>query len=208
MYFTKALFEKMLVAAATTIEANIAMLNQLDAATGDGDHGTAIAVAIKTATESIKKPGTFSETLQTIGFDVMGSTSGSTSTLNGLFFTGMGEAISGEELDVAQTIAAFESGLANVRTMTQAKIGDKTLLDALIPAVEAMSQKRGTDAPISQLFEVAAAGAVTGAESTRNMIAKQGRARNLGERSRGHLDAGAVSTSLMYASYAKATKKE
>lgn len=195
----------MLAAAAAVIEENAAMLNQLDAATGDGDHGTAITAAIKTAAESIKKPGTFSETLQTVGFDVMGSTSGSTSALNGLFFTGMGEAISGEELDADQTIRVFEAGLANVRTMTQAKRGDKTLLDALIPAIEAMKQRTG--ATLIQLFETAAAAAKEGAESTKDRVAKQGRARNLGERSRGHLDAGAVSVSLIYAAYSDAVHR-
>ncbi|MDR0869812.1 MAG: DAK2 domain-containing protein [Planctomycetaceae bacterium] len=208
MFFTKSLFEKMLAAAAAAIEANAAMLNQLDAAIGDGDHGTAITAAIRTAAESIKKSGTFSEVLQTVGFDVMGSTSGSTSALNGLFFTGLGEAIESEELDADQTTEAFAAGLVNVRTMTQAKTGDKTLLDALIPAVEAMGKLKGTaGTTLPQMFAEAAAAAKDGAESTRDLAAKQGRARNLGERSKGHLDAGAVSTSLIYTAYAEAVKR-
>jgi dihydroxyacetone kinase-like protein len=204
MHFTKSLLEMMLANAATAIDANVAMLNQLDAAIGDGDHGTSISAAIKTAAESVKKNGTLAEVLAAAGMDVMSSTSGSTSTLNGLFFMGMSEAVKSEELDIAATAAMFQTGLANVQTMTTAKVGDKTLLDAVIPAVEAMSKLSGSDATLPQLFAAAAAAAQKGAESTKDLTAKQGRAKHLGERSIGHLDAGAVSASLIYAAYAEA----
>jgi dihydroxyacetone kinase-like protein len=202
MKFTKSLFRQMLEAALVSIETNLALLNQLDSATGDGDHGTAILAAMKAAVASIGKDGTFSSTLEAVGFDVMSSTNGSTSTLTGLFYTGMSGAVSSEELDLAETISAFEAGLANVQTMTQARIGDKTLMDALIPAIDAMSRLKGTEMPLPKIFQAAAAAAQTGADSTKELAAKHGRARNLGERSRGHLDAGAASTALIYAAYA------
>jgi dihydroxyacetone kinase-like protein len=207
MKFTKLLLCRMLEAALVSIETNLTMLNQLDAATGDGDHGTAILAAIKAATVSVGKEGNFSATLETVGFDIMSGASGSTSTLFGLFFTGMADGIVSEELSVDETITAFKNGLANVRTMTKAQIGDKTLMDALIPAIEAMSRLKGTNASLAEIFQAAAVAAQNGADSTKELIAKHGRAKNLGERSRGHLDAGAVSTALLYAAYAEAVAK-
>jgi dihydroxyacetone kinase-like protein len=207
MQFTKLLFCRMLEAALGSVESNLSMLNQLDAATGDGDHGTAILAAIKAAVTSSRKDGSFSTTLETVGFDIMSSASGSTSTLFGLFFTGMAGGITSEELNIDATITAFENGLANVQTMTKAQIGDKTLMDALIPAIEAMSKFKGSDVPLAEIFQAAAVAARNGADSTKELIAKHGRAKNLGERSRGHFDAGAVSTALIYTAYAETVAK-
>lgn len=196
----------MLDAALTTIESNLAMLNQLDSATGDGDHGTAILAAMKAAAAGARKDGTLAATLETVAWDVMGAASGSTSALNGSFFTGMamglGDAVASEELGTDATITMFEAGLAQVRTATKAQVGDKTLMDALIPAVGAMSALKGTGATLARVFQAAAEAARTGADSTKELAAKHGRAKNLGERSRGHLDAGATSTALIYAAYA------
>jgi dihydroxyacetone kinase-like protein len=118
----------------------------------------------------------------------------------------MGEAAASEELDTDETIQVFQAGLANVQTMTKAQVGDKTLMDALIPAIDAMNQLNGTNASLSDIFNAAATAAQRGADSTTDLIAKHGRARNLGERSRGHLDAGAASTALIYAAYANEVK--
>jgi dihydroxyacetone kinase-like protein len=203
MLFTKTLLQEMLQAALAVIENNAAMLNQLDAATGDGDHGTAIVTAMKTAAASAQKEGALKTTLETIGWDIMSSTSGSTSTLTGSFFIGMASAVTGEELDGVQTIAMFESGLANIRTSSRANVGDKTLMDALIPAIESMSALKGQSPSLADIFATAAETAQRGADSTKDLVAKFGRAKNLGERSRGTLDAGAVSTALIYRAYAE-----
>ncbi len=197
----------MLDAALASIEMNLEMLNRLDSAIGDGDHGTAILAAMKAASGAARSDGSLSDTLDAIGWAVMESTSGSTSALTGSFFSGMSEyaagAASGEELDTDQTVALFEAGLARVKTASKAKVGDKTLLDALIPAIEAMTAKKSTGATIADVFQAAAAAAKTGADATVDLVAKHGRAKNLGERSRGHLDAGATSTALIYAAYAE-----
>jgi len=206
MLFTKTLLEKMLQAALAAVEHQLAMLNQLDAATGDGDHGTAILAAMKAATAAAHKEGTLKTTLETIGWDVMSNTSGSTSALMGSFFIGMANAVAGEELDSGQTIAMFESGLVNIRTSTRANVGDKTLMDALIPAIGAMTALKEQSPVLADLFTAAADAAQKGADSTKDLVAKFGRAKNLGERSRGTLDAGAVSTALIYRTYADAVK--
>ena len=207
MLFTKILLQEMLQAALAAIENNLTMLNQLDAATGDGDHGTAILAAMKAATAAVQKEGTLKITLEAIGWDVMSNTSGSTSALTGSFFVGMSNGVAGEELDSVQTIAMFEAGLANIRTSSRANVGDKTLMDALIPAIEAMIALKSQSPPLADLFAAAGEVAQKGADSTKELVAKFGRAKNLGERSRGALDAGAVSTALIYRAYAEVVKK-
>ena len=206
MQFTKTLLQKMLQAALSAVEGQLPTLNQLDAAIGDGDHGTAIVSAMKAATAATLKEGTLKSTLETIGWEVMSNTSGSTSALMGSFFIGMAHAVSDEALDTIQTIAMFESGLANVRTSSRADVGDKTLMDALIPAVAAMTALKEQSPPLAELFTAAAEAAQKGADSTEYLAAKFGRAKNLGERSRGTLDAGAVSTALIYRAYAEAAR--
>ena len=206
MFFTKILLQKMLQAALSTVEHNLAMLNQLDAAIGDGDHGTAILTAMKAAAATAQKEGTLQTTLETIGWDIMSSTSGSTSALMGSFFIGMSRATTGEELDGIQTITLFESGLANLRTSSRANVGDKTMMDALIPAIEAMTALEKQSPSLADLFTAAADAAQKGADSTKDLVAKFGRAKNLGERSRGTLDAGAISTALLYRAYAETVK--
>jgi len=206
MLFSQTLLQKMLQAALSAVEKQLPMLNQLDAAIGDGDHGTAIVSAMKAATVAVLKKGTLKSTLETIGWEVMSNTSGSTSALTGFFFIGMANAVSGEALDGVQTITMFESGLANVRTSSRANVGDKTLMDALIPAIVAMTALKEQSPSLVDLFAAAAEAAQKGADSTENLVAKFGRAKNLGERSRGTLDAGAVSTALIYRAYAEAVK--
>ena len=198
----------MLQAALSAVESQWAMLNQLDGATGDGDHGTAIVAAMKAATAAVQKEGTLKVTLETIGWDVMSNTSGSTSALMGSFFIGMSQAVSGEELNGVQTVAVFESGLENIRTSTRANIGDKTLMDALLPAIEAMRALKESSPTLADLFTSAAEAAQKGADSTKDLVAKYGRAKNLGERSRGTLDAGAISTALIYRAYAETASHE
>jgi dihydroxyacetone kinase-like protein len=207
MNFSKSLLQSMLESALSVIASNVEKLNQLDAATGDGDHGTAILAAMKAATAASKKEGGLATTLEMIGWDVMSSTSGSTSTLLGSFFVGMSSGVNEEEPDVPQTAFLFESGLQNVQTTTKAGIGDKTMMDALIPAVEAMAKIKNSNGSLGKLFQTAADAAKKGADSTKELTAKHGRAKNLAERSRGHLDAGAVSTALIYQAYADTVQR-
>ena len=208
MLFTKTLLQKMLQAAFSAVENQLAMLNQLDAAIGDGDHGTAMMAAMGAANVAVQKDGSLKTTLETIGWDIMSNTSGSTSALMGSFFIGMSQTVSDEELDSVQTITMFESGLANIRTSTRATVGDKTLMDALIPAIAAMTALKEQSPALTDIFTAAAEAAQKGADSTQDLAAKFGRAKNLGERSRGTLDAGAISTALIYKAYAEAVKQE
>ncbi len=197
---TKSDFAAKISAAKKKIEENLEELNKLDAATGDGDHGTSIKRVIEAADTAAQGDASFKDMLTNVGMAVMSVGVGSAGPLIGSFFMGMGDAVDSEELDAAQVAAMFHAGVAGLQKYSKAQIGDKTMMDAILPAVEAMDGK--VDIPV--LFSAAAEAAASGAEATRQMTAKFGRARNLGERTKGHMDAGARSFSLIFAAFAEA----
>ena len=175
--------------------------SQLDATLGDGDHGTAMVTAMNAAVEAAEKGVEFKTMLNDMGFNVMLQTSGSTSTLLGAFFLGMGDRISGTTIDIVDVRAMFINGLKNVRTQTKAQKGDKTMMDALIPAVEEMERFRYGE--IEDMLDLAAQAARKGAEKTVDMKAAFGRARNYGDRSIGTADPGATSWACMLSAFAE-----
>ena len=195
-------FKKMLSAALEQIKLREEEFSKLDAVIGDGDHGTAIVQALTSVVEAAEKGKEFKTMLNDAGFNVMLQTSGSTSTLIGAFFLGMSDAAQGESLTASQVKDMFKSGLSNVQKQTKAQVGDKTMMDALIPAVQAMVSCDTDD--VRQLFQCAARAALQGAADTVNMKANFGRARNYGERSIGYADSGASSWACMFESFAKA----
>ena len=194
-------FRSMLRKALERIKEREDEFSKLDALTGDGDHGTAIVTALSAAVKTAEKGTDFKTMFNDMGLEVMMETSGSTSTLLGAFFLGMSDVVCGVELDYAGVKAMFAGGLANLRKQTKAEVGDKTMMDALIPAVKAM--EACTSDEIGDLLSAAACAAHKGAEATVDMVAKFGRARNYGERSKGSMDCGAASWSAMFAAFAE-----
>lgn len=203
-------FTGMLRAAARLIEENRETLSRLDSHGGDGDHGTTMAraMAIVTKTVDETQPGPLADLIQAVGWAVMGVDGGATGPLLGTFFTGMSEAVAGDAMDTPALAAAFAAGLAGVEKHTRARVGDKTMIDALAPAVQALSEaaERG-DAPAAAL-QSAAEAAARGAESTKELQARFGRAKNVGEKSLGHEDPGAVSIALIFRGFAEAARKD
>lgn len=197
-------FKTMLTTALANIKAREDEFSKLDAVIGDGDHGQAIVTAMSAIVTTAEKGTEFKTMLNDMGFDVMLQVSGSTSTLLGAFFLGMSDHVSGTQLDAAAVKAMFAGGLANVQKQTKAQKGDKTIMDALIPAVEAIQNCPSDD--IKDLMNAGAEAALAGAQSTIELKANFGRARNYGERSIGYMDSGAASWSCMFASFAEAIK--
>lgn len=195
-------FKAMLDNALVEIKKREAEFSKLDAQTGDGDHGTAIVTAFEVVTKTAKEGTEFKTMLNDIGFGIMLETSGSTSTLLGAFFLGMSDAVEGTELDIDALKKMFASGLANVQSQTKAQVGDKTMMDALIPAVDAIRNSTSDD--IKDILTDAAQAATKGFDATIDMVAKFGRARNYGERSKGFADSGAASWSCMFTAFANA----
>lgn len=195
-------FKKMLRVAMTNITAREEEFSKLDAVTGDGDHGTAIVTAFRAVCEGAESGSEFKSMLNDMGFNVMMKTSGSTSTLLGGFFLGMSDNAAGTELDAEGVKAMFKGGVEGVKKNTKAMPGDKTMMDALVPAVDAICACPSAD--IRQVMDAGAKAALAGAEATVAMKANFGRARNYWEKSIGYADSGATSWSCMFASFAEA----
>ena len=194
-------FKQMLRHALERIKERQDEFSQLDAVLGDGDHGTAMVNAMNAAFETAEKGREFKTMFNDIGFNIMLQTSGSTSTLLGAFFLGMSDCVDGNTLDSVAVKKMFSGGLKNVRMQTKAGIGDKTMMDALIPAVEAMESLQSDD--LREIFETGAKAARAGVEQTVNMKATFGRARNYNERSIGSADPGATSWACMLTAFAE-----
>ena len=117
---------------------------------------------------------------------------------------GMSESVEGKDsLDGAELAAMFRAGLSGMSEQSKANVGDKTMMDALMPAVDAMEAAAGEGKLAAEIFADAAKAAADGAEATKDMQAKFGRARNLGERTIGHKDPGATSISLIFKAFAE-----
>lgn len=195
-------FKKMIVAAGEEIRANEKYFSRLDAeAGGDGDHGTAIVTAFNAMASASGED--FRSYVKSLAEALQSAACGSTSTLYGTWLEGMsGAAAEGaKELDAEGVAAMFNGGLEEIGFVTRARTGHKTLMDALIPATEAMESAKGEG--VAAMFAAAAEAAEKGAEATCAMQAKFGRAKNLGERSIGPRDAGASSMACVFATFAK-----
>lgn len=200
-YLAIDMFKAMLRQALDDIRKREDEFSKLDAVIGDGDHGTAIVTALSAAVKAADNGMEFKSILSDMGFGIMLETSGSTSTLLGAFFLGMSDHSAGTELNAEGVKAMFTGGLANVEKQTKARKGDKTMMDVLIPAVEAMQACESSD--IRELFKLAANAAQQGVEQTINMKANYGRARNYGERSIGYADSGASSWCAIFCAFAQ-----
>ena len=197
----------MLQKAIATIRENEQMLCDLDAATGDGDHGAAMVSAVAAADKAIAEwdKASLKSLLHGVGWGMMCIDGGSTGPLWGSLFVGMSKgAGDAEALDCAAMADAFEAGLEKLQKQSKAGVGDKTMMDALIPAVGAIRTAADASASVSDAMSAAATAAADGAAATTDMLAKFGRARNLGDRVIGHVDPGATSMSLLFKAFSEA----
>ena len=191
----------MLNAAANKIRVNCDQLSKLDSAIGHGAHGTTIARAMgiveKAVQETDKKE--IKALLNDVGWAVMGVDGGATGPLLGSFLMGLSDGIAGQaSLDCEAMAAMFEAGLSSVQNQTKARVGDKTMMDALIPAVKAFRDASKAGKSIKQALQDAAEAAKRGALATKDFKARFGRAKNLGDRTLGFQDPGATSISLLF----------
>ncbi len=190
------------IAAADAIEASRDDLCRLDAGAGDGDHGVTMALAARAVRQALAAaPGASGAELITKLAIAMGSVGGA---IGPIYASGL-LAIAGslramppdEPLTVAQALACAEAAETAITQLGRAKPGDKTILDALDPAVSALREAGASGAGLDAALNAAAAAAREGAASTASMIASVGRASRLGERSRGLADPGASSFALI-----------
>ena len=174
-------------------------LVDLDRAIGDGDHGENMDRGFKAAVEALgqAQPASVAEVLKTVAKTLMSTVGGAAGPLYGTAFLRASKAAGDGELDGAGVAAVIAGALNGIQARGKATTGEKTMVDAWTPALEAAraAAEAGSD-PVAVL-EAAATAAEAGAAATDPMRATKGRASYLGERSIGHLDPGAVSTSLI-----------
>jgi phosphoenolpyruvate---glycerone phosphotransferase subunit DhaL len=198
----------MMAAAASRIREQHAWLSQLDCTAGDGDHGSTMLRTMIRLEQVFTSDaaGDFKVIFSEAGWSVMGGDGGASSSLLGAFFLGIGEAIAPgiSSWSCAELAAAFQVGVAAVQVQTKAQPGDKTMMDALVPAVEALTAASRKGLNIANALADAARAAQSGADATKDMIARFGRARLLGEKTRGSSDPGAASIALIFDGFSSA----
>ena len=190
---------------AAEVAENRSYLTKLDGAIGDGDHGTNMDRGMKKALERLQAADgdDIGASLKAVGMALVSSVGGAAGPLYGTFFMQMGQAAAGRsELDLAGFTEAFDAGIQGVVKRGKAELGDKTMVDALHPALEALRAADGDD--VAAALGQAAEAAREGMEATIPMVARKGRASYLGERSAGHQDPGATSSHLLLKSAAEA----
>jgi phosphoenolpyruvate---glycerone phosphotransferase subunit DhaL len=206
----KAEFATMFAQAAACIQSEHQRLTELDSIGGDGDHGRTMLSAAEQMRQWPDASGNESLTalLKATGWRVLGVDGGASSALLGTFFAGMGDAqLTGNSVNCEGLAQIFQAGLDAVSRQTKARPGDKTMMDALTPAVTAVSDAAAAGKTITQALQDAALAARLGAESTKDLVARHGRARSLGERTRGHPDAGATSIALIFKGFTEGLEK-
>ncbi len=191
--------------ASADIEENKDHLTHLDSAIGDADHGINLVRGFTAAVAAVadKAPDTPGALLTLVGNTLISKVGGASGPLYGTAFRRAGKAL-GTEPEVAPDAlgAALQAALDGVQGLGAAAEGDKTMVDALAPAVRAYQQALAAGATIAAAAQAAAAAADKGAEATIPMQALKGRASYLGPRSVGHQDPGATSTALLLAALA------
>ncbi|MHC4275042.1 MAG: dihydroxyacetone kinase subunit DhaL [Planctomycetota bacterium] len=191
---------RMLRAAARLVRENQDELSRLDSFGGDGDHGTTMVRAMDRLEAAIdENPSSgLAELLQNVGWAIMGVDGGATGPLFGALFMSMPPGVEGETLDAGSLARAFAAGLDGVQKNTRARRGDKTMIDALEPAIAALREAADAGEDVVSALTRASDAAEEGARATRTMRARYGRAKNIGQESIGNEDPGATSVSLIF----------
>jgi len=196
---------------ADVIHENKEYLTELDSAIGDADHGINMdrgfqSVLKKLPSVEDKDAGTI---LKTAGMALVSSVGGAGGPLYGTAFMQAGMAVAGKyELEAEDILAALEAALKGVVMRGKANLGDKTMVDAITPAVAAMREALRNGAGTAEALEQATAAAEKGMKDTIPMLAKKGRASYLGERSIGHQDPGATSSYLLIRTMAEIAREK
>ncbi len=189
-------------AVSVAIAAHEAEIESLDRALGDGDHYINIKRGVTTvaAMRDELAPLTPDVALQRIGMKLLSTIGGASGPLFASFFLAMAKRLKeGGAEDMAGIAAAFADGVEAIKQRGKSDVGEKTMLDVLIPVAQTLRQQAEAGAGLPVLLEAIKASAEQGMLATRDMLATKGRAAFLGERAIGHIDAGAKSTQVMIA---------
>ena len=186
---------------AQTFEREMYRLSALDGALGDGDHGTSMVRSFRAIVAKIDaaSPTDIGALLMLVGSTLVSVSGGATGPLFGTIFMEAGKRARGmQQVDLTAIAAMMQAAASAVMARGGAQPGDKTMVDALSPAAQALVAASAAGVALQDALVQAAAAAEAGAHTTAGMIASKGRARYLGERSLGHEDAGAHSIVLIF----------
>ncbi|TFD74602.1 dihydroxyacetone kinase subunit DhaL [Cryobacterium fucosi] len=189
----------------------VSYLTELDSAIGDADHGSNMTRGMGAVVERIQASpaGTVDELFKGAGMTLVTSVGGASGPLYGTFFLRVGTTAGPVgTLDAPGLAAALRAGLDGVVARGKAEAGDKTMFDVLAPALDAFDDALLVSSDISSAAGAAYSAAQTGRDATEALLARKGRASYLGERSIGHIDPGAASTSLLFQALAEILVKE
>ncbi|EGL53773.1 dihydroxyacetone kinase [Methylophaga aminisulfidivorans MP] len=178
---------------------NEAEISALDRAIGDGDHVTnllrGLEAVAKLNDELVQLD--WSAALMKIGMTLMSTMGGASGSLLGSMFVSMGKAAKEQELDLNGMTAVYSAGVESIKARGKADIGEKTMLDTLIPVMQSLQSDTEQNADKTTVLSNIKTAATQGMQSTKDMLATKGRASFLGERARGHIDAGARTSQLI-----------
>ena len=186
---------------------NRSYLTDLDSAIGDADHGSNMARGMTAVMEKCgAAPSTaVDELFKQVGMTLVTSVGGASGPLYGTFFLRFGSAAGPvAELDAAALAASLRAGLGGIVARGKAELRDKTMFDAMSPAVDAFDAEIAAGADLATATAGSAAAAAVGRDATEPLVARKGRASYLGDRSAGHLDPGATSTAFLFQALAEA----
>lgn len=200
MSTSPALIPDIIQSVTAIIRDNAEEVTALDQAIGDGDH----VINLQRGLAALGGLSGWAEldwpaALQKIGMSIMTSVGGASGSLYGTLFLAMSKALRDKPMDLTALSEAFASGVEAVKQRGKADLGEKTMLDVMIPVAQALQEAAAASLPTPQAVENINRVAEAGVESTRDMIASKGRASFLGERAKGCLDAGARTSQLMMA---------
>jgi dihydroxyacetone kinase-like protein len=191
---------------AAAMEEHRRLLTKLDSEIGDGDHGTNMHRGLQAALERLDgaDPSSPADALKAVSMALISKVGGAAGPLYGTAFLRASTALQDkDEVSATDAAEALEAALGGIKQRGKAEVGDKTMVDALAPAVEA-AKEAADEGSVAGVFRAAADAAREGAESTVPLTARRGRASYLGARAAGHEDPGARSTYLLLDAAARA----
>ncbi|GGA61663.1 dihydroxyacetone kinase subunit L [Pseudoclavibacter endophyticus] len=192
---------------AATVDERHEYLTELDSAIGDADHGVNMTRGMRAVVEKLDAgaPEFADDLFKAVGMALVSSVGGASGPLYGTFFLRLGtKAGHVSEVDASSFGQALRAGLEGVIARGKAEVGDKTMLDAMVPAVEAFERSAADGSGAATAADAAASASEEGRDATEPIVARKGRASYLGDRSVGHLDPGATSTAMLFRSLATA----
>lgn len=188
-----------ILAARNAIDANADEVTALDQAIGDGDHvtnlqrGLSVLEGLTAELENLD----WSAAFQKMGMSVMSTVGGASGSLYGTFFLALAKAFKGKDMDLPNLAEAFGLGVDAMKQRGKSDVGEKTMLDVLVPVAEALKSAAAEGHELAAVIARVNQVAAEGCESTRDMVPTKGRSSFLGERARGCIDAGARTSQLM-----------